>query len=441
VSLLEGYDVPGPVRAEASHGGRGTERLPRWNDQPTQQLPQWNDQPTQQLPRWDDQATHRLAPVAATPPAGPATPPAEPAAQAGPTAQAEPAPARAGWADVAKGACILLVVLWHVIMKHHLQIDWHLPVPLPGAWGAFGEQLLPLRMPVFFTISGVLAANAAQRPWRVVRRGRIARFGYLYVLWFAVHTTVLAFVPNFDTLAAHSAWQIVEQLTITPTNLWYLIALAVYFVIAKLTRTLPAPAVLGAAFVLSAVASAGWLAAPGNRGQLYQNLFFFLAGLRLKPWVQRWAGTVNRRSLLLTGGGYMLVMLAIRVLDAGTWFGVRPVASVLAVLIGIAIAVRLERVRFLAGPLARLGRNTLPIYVMHMPILALMHAALLRPFSAAGTGVQLVLAAVLPAVLTALLVAICLTLHRWLLALRATWLFDMPGQTGPSTSRAGADRG
>src|SRR4029453_16862088 len=66
-----------------------------------------------------------------------------------------PRAARAQWADIVKGYCIILVVLWHVIMKQYLQIDWHVSVPLPGAWGAFGEQFLPLRMPVFFTVSGM----------------------------------------------------------------------------------------------------------------------------------------------------------------------------------------------------------------------------------------------------------------------------------------------
>jgi uncharacterized membrane protein YcfT len=348
--------------------------------------------------------------------------------------------ARAGWADVAKGSCILLVVLWHVIMKHYLQIDWDLPAPIPGAWGMLGDQLLPLRMPVFFTISGFLAATAAARPWRVVARGRIARFYYLYVIWFVVHTTVLALVPDFDTLAARTAMSVLAQLTITPTNLWYLLALAVYFVIAKLTRTVPAAVVLVSAFLLSATASAGWLAAPGNRGQLYQNLFFFLAGLRLKAWIEQWARRANLPVLLAGGTAYLLVMLAIRASGAGTWFGVRPAVSVLAVLVGIAAAVQLERLRPIARGLIHLGRSTLPIYVIHMPLLALLHAALLDAFSGAGTPVQILLAVTLPAALTALLVTVCLTLHRWLTAVGATWLFGLPRRREGATTVAGAGR-
>ncbi|MEV4637766.1 acyltransferase [Actinoplanes sp. NPDC049548] len=339
---------------------------------------------------------------------------------------------RAGWADVAKGVCILLVVLWHVIMKHYLQITWHLPAPIPGLWGFFGDQLLPLRMPVFFTISGLFAASAVQRSWKVTARSRIAKFYYLYAIWFTVHTVVLSMVPRFDTLAAHSALNVLEQLTITPTNLWYLVALAVYFVVAKLTRNLPVAAVLGPALLLSAIASAGLLAAPGNRGQLYQNLFFFLAGLRLKPWVERWARTANRRMLLVGGASYLVAMLGIRVLGAKQWFGVWPVLCVLAVVVGIAGAVELDRWARVSRLLADLGRNTLPIYVMHMPLLALLHAALLKPFSAAGTPVQLLLAVFLPLALTALLVTACLTLRRWIEAAGGSWLFDLPARRQPA---------
>jgi uncharacterized membrane protein YcfT len=344
-----------------------------------------------------------------------------------PGSQTPDAKPRSTWADVAKGVCILLVVLWHVIMKHYLQIDWHLPVPIPGAWGTLGDQLLPLRMPVFFTISGMFAANAALRPWRVVLRSRVAKFYYIYVLWFIVHTTILSLVvPGFDTLSAHSVWDILAQLSITPTNLWYMIALAVYFVIAKVTIKVPAAALLIPALLLNGIASAGWLAAPGNRGQLYQNLLFFLIGLRLKPYVEKWARIATLKLFLVGAAGYLVFMLAMQVLGAKEWFGVWPVISLLAVVLGVAGAVQLERWKPVSTKLAQLGRNTLPIYVMHMPILALIHAALLDTFSGAGTGIQLILAVFLPVALTAFLAAVCLTLHKWLIAAGANWLFDLP---------------
>jgi uncharacterized membrane protein YcfT len=341
----------------------------------------------------------------------------------------KPVKPRAGWADVAKGVCILLVVLWHVIMKMYLAIDWHLPVPLPGLWGALGDMLLPLRMPVFFTISGMFAVSAVQRAWPAVARSRIARFYYLYLVWFVVHTTVLSMVPDFDTLAARNALDVLEQITITPTNLWYLVALALYFVVAKVTRRLPTWAVLVPALALSVIASADLLAAPGNRGQLYQNLFFFLAGLRFRPLIERWAAFVKVRHLVIGGAAYAVIIGAVQVVGAQDWYGVWPAVCILAVAVGIAAAVQLERSRAVGALLARLGRQTLPIYVMHMPLLALLTAVLVVPFSQAGTGTQLVLAVLLPIVLVALLVSVCLTLHSWLMAGGATWLFDLPASS------------
>ncbi|MEO3768925.1 acyltransferase [Micromonospora sp. B9E7] len=342
---------------------------------------------------------------------------------------------RAEWADAAKGVCIILVVLWHVVVKDYLQIDWHLGVPVPGLWGTLGEQFLPLRMPLFFTISGVFAANAAQRPWRVVARSRVAGFLYLYALWLLIHTAILAAAPELPTDRATSALGVLEQLTITPSNLWYLYALALYFTIAKATRRAPRALVLVPAAVLSAVAAAGLLDTPGNRGGLYQNLVFFLAGLYLRPQIQRWAATASRRRLLLTSGAYVLALAAMAVAGAQQWFGVWPAVSVVAVIFGITAAARLARWSALSKPMASLGRITLPIYVVHMPVLALLHRLLLVPVSELGRSAQGLIVLGYPVLLTGLVIGLSLAVHRGLLAVRAGWLFALPGPRRPEAAR------
>ncbi|MEU4408925.1 acyltransferase [Streptosporangium sp. NPDC023963] len=336
-------------------------------------------------------------------------------------------PERALWADVAKGVCILLVVLWHVVVKHYLRIDWGVSPPIPGAWGALTEQLLPLRMPLFFTISGMFAAGAVARPWRVVRRSKVGRFLYLYAVWLLIHTTVLALVPSFDTARADDVADLLAQLTITPSNLWYLYALALYFALAKAARRVPVALVLGGALVLSAMASAGLLEMPGNRGGLYQNLVFFLAGLYFRPLVERLAATAGWGRLALTGACYAGALAAVAMTGSRAWPGVWPVVCAVATVFGVTAAALLGRAT-LGNALARLGRRTLPVYVIHMPLLALLHLALVPPLSAGmDGGLRIVLAVVEPVVLTALVVWLCLALHRLLLKLRATWLFDLPG--------------
>jgi uncharacterized membrane protein YcfT len=337
---------------------------------------------------------------------------------------------RTVWADAAKGGCILLVVLWHVIMKHYLRVDWRIPVPIPGAWGTLGELLLPLRMPLFFTISGMFAAGAVQRPWRVVGRTKVAKFAYLYALWLVFHTAVLALVPDFDTARGGSALDLLEQLTITPTNLWYLLALALYFTVAKVVRRVPTALVLAPALLLSAVAAAELIPTPGNRAGLLQNLVFFLAGLRFRPMVERLA-TASWQRTALAATAYTIGLAAMVGLGAQRWFGVWPVVSVFAVAFGVTASVRIARWEPVGRALAALGRRTLPIYVIHMPALALLHLATVDALSAAGPLLQLGLAVVEPVVMTAVVVAVCLAVHRGLRAVDANWLFDLPSAASP----------
>nr|WP_236646926.1 acyltransferase [Micromonospora acroterricola] len=343
-------------------------------------------------------------------------------------------PHRAEWADAAKGVCIILVVLWHVVVKDYLQIDWHIGVPVPGLWGTVGEQFLPLRMPLFFTISGVFAANAVQRPWRVVARSRIAGFLYLYAVWLLIHTAVLATAPNFPTDRATSLLGLLEQLTITPSNLWYLYALALYFTVAKAAGRAPRLLVLVPAGALSAVAAAGLLDTPGNRAGLYQNLVFFLAGRYLRPQVEWWTATATRRRLVLTSGAYALALAAMAVAGAQRWFGVWPLVSVVAVAFGLTAAARLRRWPALSHRLATLGRITLPIYVIHMPVLAVLHRMLLGPVSGLDPVGQGLLVLGYPVLLTAVVICVSLAVQRGLLAVHARWLFALPGHRRVETA-------
>jgi uncharacterized membrane protein YcfT len=336
---------------------------------------------------------------------------------------------RESWADVAKGTCILLVVLWHVITKNYLQVDWRLPVPLPGAWGLLGEQLLPLRMPLFFAISGMFAVGAVGRSWRVLGRSKVAKFGYLYAVWLLIHTLVLALVPDFDTARATGPLQLLEELTITPTNLWYLLALAVYFTVAKAVRRLPTAVVLGVALALSVAVAADLLQTPGNRGGLYQNLVFFLAGVRLRPLVEGLARAANWRRLALLGAGYALGLIGLRLVPA-----TGPLVSVVAVAFGVTGAALAARSAAVARVLSGIGRRTLPIYVLHMPVLAICHAVLIGPMDRADQPMQLLLAVIEPVLLTVMVTWFCLALERSLPAA----LVDLPRRRSRPADLAGA---
>lgn len=80
------------------------------------------------------------------------------------------------WVDTLKGACILLVVLYHTVLPgfegtiKYLSAGW-VPAEI---WIQFNTVLSPLRMPAFFFVSGLLAANGIlNRPWKQVFTSRI----------------------------------------------------------------------------------------------------------------------------------------------------------------------------------------------------------------------------------------------------------------------------
>lgn len=326
---------------------------------------------------------------------------------------------RVGWPDVAKGICIILVVLWHVVTKHAIEVSGAGPVT--AAWVMLNAQLLPLRIPLFFLVSGVFAARAVLDGAGGTWRRRAARLALLYVVWVLIQTFVLALAPDFDTARATNGWELLAQLTISPTNLWYLLALAVYLAVGRLTRTLPTAVVLPVAFVIAAVAGAGLIPDLGNLWQLVQNVFFFLVGLRLRAGVERFAKRVGPGGALALAALYAGALAVVAVLGIRFWLGVWPALALIAVALGVAVSVLLDRhVGVVALPLRWIGRRTLPIYVLHMVPLALIDAGL----RAVGWSTTPVLEAIGPVVLTVVVIATCLGLDALLVRVGLGALFD-----------------
>jgi uncharacterized membrane protein YcfT len=337
---------------------------------------------------------------------------------------------RVGWPDVAKGICILLVVLWHVVTKVAVGIPGAGPVT--DAWVMLNAQLLPLRIPLFFLVSGMFAARSVSAASGGSWRRRAGRLALLYLAWVLIQTVVLALAPEFDTARATDGWELLAQLTISPTNLWYLLALAVYLVVGRATRGLPTAVVLTAAFVIAAVAGAGVLPELGNLWQLLQNLFFFLVGLRLRAVVERLATRSGFGVLLALAAGYAGALAVVAVLGIRLMPGTWPLLCLVAVAFGVSLSVLLDRhVEVVARPLRWIGRRTLPIYVLHMMPLALIDAGL----HAAGWRTTPVLEAVGPVALTAVVIAICLGVHALLVRCGLGVLFDPLRATDRLTAR------
>ena len=340
------------------------------------------------------------------------------------------------WPDLAKGLCILLVVLHHTTTKHYAGLVPAELAVVGHAWVGFSHLVKPIRMPLFFLISGLFASGALRRPWRRVVR-RVAGPYYLYVVWLLLLGVVFTLERSLPMNRTQDLGELAADLVFASTGLWFLYALAVYFALAKLLlrfRTVP---VLTGAAAVSALA----LAVPPdevNRMSVLVNFVFFLAGSR-RPDLLRAANRLDHRRLLpaLAVGYAVLAALLAATGAPGPWDLLLSAVGVPAAVLG---AVALSSRPAIAGPLAWLGRRTLPVYVLHMPVLALVHHTVTALDAETGPGLLLAVAGY-PLLVTGLVASGCLVLHAVLLRARLGFLFELPrrprfaGAGGSATGR------
>lgn len=338
---------------------------------------------------------------------------------------------RLHWADLAKATAVVLVVLYHVS-------GTGMALLTPGdnraeaAYATFSDWLLPVRMPLFFMISGVLAVGALQRPWPVIWRPRVLTHFWTFALWtvlFAVpYTMAYASATFATTLPRVFSW----VLTLNGAY-WYLPMLALFFLVTKLTRGAPSALLLAAVvgYVL-------WHQIPlppqtGLEGGMAFDavftlrrfltfLIWFALGALGRPLVEKWA----RVPWWTAVAALPLYVLGAREIYGGErspWMEViTPTLSVL----GITVALVSCRIAVRWAPMRRLGRylaeRTLPIYVFH-PILLALLIWLSPGFGVRGSVVSIWLVPLLVIGLTGLA---CLLYDR----LRGVlpWLFALPGR-------------
>jgi uncharacterized membrane protein YcfT len=328
------------------------------------------------------------------------------------------AAARLDWVDAAKGISILLVVAHHVVW--YLQRSGQAPAAVIAA----NEALASLRMPLFFLAAGLFAAGPLAAPWRTLLHKRVAFFLYLYVVWTIIRFTFFATVvpPEVDPDDSANPLGLALALLLPGPSMWFLYALAVFAVVAKLMRPLPVAVQLGAAAVLSALVGAGMVEFGDSRWTYMSRfLFFFLLGCYARHLVERLARAttlprVALASVVCVGAAVTAVAFGLRTIP-----GVALALQCLAVGFGVLFAAWIARYQ-LGRPLVALGKQTLPIYLTHMLWLAAIMIGLRH------LDLPLPAAYALPFAMVPVLTVLALLTHRVLLAARATWLFELPSR-------------
>ncbi|CAN5192707.1 acyltransferase [soil metagenome] len=322
---------------------------------------------------------------------------------------------RISWIDVAKGAAIVLIVL------HHAR-DYALSLVPPSPehvlrWAYIDPLLRHIRLPLFFLLSGMLASGMGSACGGF-RARRSVSLALVYAGWSVV---LLLLVPHWPDDSRHAIDP--ERLTgllFGASPLWYLWATALAFAFAWATRTLASWMAVALACAAGLLLQKYGILIGGAFEVLGLYLPFYCLGACYPRLLTRLAAWRSPRGGAILLGAYGLSLSP--VFDGP---GIDLLRSLLGVGLGLAVAgLAAERWPRATAGLGWLGRRTLPIYILHFPIIALLCCAAVR--QGAPLAWQSVAISLFAPLLTALTIALSLALFGLIRAAGAGWLFAMP---------------
>ena len=330
-----------------------------------------------------------------------------------------PIAVRALWPDVARGATVLLVVAMHLMYLQLVPLlqgtpatTWHKPIV---------DWTTPLRMPLFFVVSGYLSARMLQRSWRAGISGRVAPRAYLYVVWLAITALTLLGFASWDG-EGYDAWGYFVSELWQPTGvLWYIWALAAFFLVAKATQRLPDWFVVAAA----ALAAIGVeLVDVGSWKSIVAGFLPFVVGARAPQAIRALTERSDWRH------GLAVLALAVGMVALRRELPLPAISQlVMSAVCVAAVLMLLPRIAHwrVLRPIRHVGRNTLVIFALH-PLLIIAANRFLRETPEALHAIAATpwLAFLLPIVELLLVVVISLGLERALRRIGLRHVFEMP---------------
>ncbi len=130
----------------------------------------------------------------------------------------KPVAARIDWIDAAKAVSILLVVFHHSeLISGAVGLKWGIYERLDALFG-------PIRMPLFFTVSGIFAAKAVSQRWRLLVERKVFYYFYLYGVWVLLNWLLAryALTPFRHPELGLSVRQLIKSWIVPNTGLWFL---------------------------------------------------------------------------------------------------------------------------------------------------------------------------------------------------------------------------
>lgn len=342
------------------------------------------------------------------------------------TAAARPAP-RIEWIDMARGLCVIGVVLVHVVLFHIQPLELSPEGrPVLKLWLFGNEQILAyVRMPLLLFVSGWLASSKIAQGLSAPRtRLSIATNVWLFVVWSAVYAVLDALLapgPDKITSAADSVPTFLAELLYPGFGpLWFVYVLALSVFVLSLLRRVPMPVVLTGLVVI------GWAVERLTQDQAgVPRAVFFALGVYFGPRLAREA--LKRSHVWLALGVAAVFGALLLVTPVALQYPVSLLACAPFAIVFLAVTKYTARWRRFREVTSWIGRRTLGVYVLHWVLVGLLvYTASRVPGAFAFVHANQFVPIVYALALTASIVAACLALEPALKAVGLRVLFVPP---------------
>lgn len=283
---------------------------------------------------------------------------------------------RLDWLDVAKGIAIILVVAGHVTSNYVTGE----PEAVSPAFHTLHWFIYSFHMPLFLVISGFLFRSSLKKDAKKTAVSKLIAYGVPYLVFSVLYWAVKAAAGAL----VHNAVGIKDLLLIPlfPLSfMWYLYALLLMteltLFLAKTvkSRTVIFAAALALRIVWEIMTIDGWLKGSWINDliiiDLIKNYLWFALGLVYgKDLFAMLLRLPDRLKLVCSMGLFLLNALA-----AGFGLASVPFFRIILALTGTTAVFLLSMVIGRNRLLGYLGRNTLPVYLIHGTVISVMKIA------------------------------------------------------------------
>lgn len=270
------------------------------------------------------------------------------------------------WPDIAKGISILGVVQYHAMSVSNAPDSVN---------GFISSALMPLRLGMFFFVSGMFAYRLRSQSLKLILTKKIYIWMVPYFLW-----TIISWYIGSKLQVVEMADNPWTALIFPVNGMWFLFALSICTIFVYLTRGIQLNTVFFLA--LASPLASSLLGMHWTYQRAFRFIPFFVLGLILSERARNLEKSLKEnvtisRQIILYGSAFVFYLFALVIKENSADLKkslvflpgstndqiVTILIYFLALPFGILLALLLSKGRHLSKILSWYGRNTLPIYI------------------------------------------------------------------------------